>query len=220
VLVTGHPTSLASPVANWESLAASGPTISVRGWAWDPDSPLRALPVHAYVDGTAVPITAGDSRPDVGAAFPGIGDQHGFSWSGTVSPGTHNVCLYAIDLVEAVRNTGLGCRSVATQVALPVANWEGLSASGSTVSVWGWALDRDDPDAAVPVHVYVDGRVAMTSANSSRPDVAAAFPGTGSTHGFGWSGTVAPGTHSVCLYAIDVELPLTHTELGCRSVTT
>jgi hypothetical protein len=206
------------PVANWESLSVSGPTVSVAGWAFDPDAGTAATSVHLYVDGQGTALTANGSRPDVGAAFPGAGDDHGFSWSGTLSAGRHTVCLYAIDPDMPWRNTPLGCRAVAVQITPPLANWEALSASGSTVTVSGWAFDPDAPLTATSVHVYVDGEGTAVTANGSRPDVGAAFPGTGNSHGFSWSGSMAPGRHSVCVFAIDVDQPWRNTALGCRII--
>jgi uncharacterized membrane protein len=207
------------PKANWEVLSASGSTVTVAGWALDLDAPTASVAVHVYVDGRGAAVTANASRPDVGAAFRGAGSAHGFSHSRTVSPGVHSVCLYAIDVGNSARNTPVGCRSIAVRAALPKANWEALSASGSTVTVAGWALDPDAPTASVPVHVYVDGRVAAVTANASRPDVGAAFPGAGNGHGWSWSTSVRSGVHTVCVYAIDVDNRWRNTPLGCRSVT-
>jgi hypothetical protein len=154
----------------------------------------------------------------VGRVFPEAGSQHGFSGSIPVAPGEHRVCVYAIDADLPFRNANLGCRTVSTQLALPMGNWEGLSASGESITVTGWAFDPDDGGRSVPVHVYVDGSGSVVAADQSRPDVGAAFPAAGSAHGFVWSGSVAPGVHRVCLYAIDVDLPWRNTGLGCRSV--
>lgn len=207
------------PKGNFEVLSASGSTLTVAGWAFDPDAPTTASQVHVYVDSRATAVTADTARADVGAAF-GVGSSHGFNWSGTVAPGAHSVCVYAIDLDQSWRNTPLGCRSISTQVALPSANWEVLSAVGSSVTVAGWAVDTDSPTGAVPVHVYVDGQGTAISANGSRPDVGAVFAGAGNSHGFSWTGTVAPGVHKVCAYAIDPEFPFRNSALGCRSITT
>ncbi|QNG36020.1 hypothetical protein F1C76_04960 [Geodermatophilaceae bacterium NBWT11] len=212
-------TQMALPLASWDSLAASAGTVSVRGWALDPDQPLVAGQVHVYVDGRGTALVADGSRPDVGAVFPGSGSAHGFSFSTQVAPGTHSVCVYAIDVDTPSRNTSLGCRSITTQMALPLASWDSLAASAGTVSVRGWALDPDQPLVAGQVHVYVDGRGTALVADGSRPDVGAVFPGSGSAHGFSFSTQVAPGTHSVCVYAIDVDTPSRNTSLGCRSIT-
>jgi hypothetical protein len=210
----------AKPVGNWETLSANGPTITVGGWALDQDAPTTSIPVHVYVDGGGTAITANQSRPDVGAAFPGAGNAHGFTFSKAVAPGTHTVCVYAIDPAVSSSNTPLGCRSIATQVTLPRANWEGLTATGDTLSVVGWAYDPDSASSASAVHVYVDGRGTALTANGSRPDVGSAFPGVGNNHGFSWSGTVAAGTHQVCVYAIDSEMTYRNTALGCRTINT
>jgi hypothetical protein len=211
-------TQMALPAANWDSLSASGATITVSGWTFDPDDGGKAVPVHVYVDGQNNVITAGQSRVDVGAAFPGVGNSHGFSWSTTVSPGEHLVCAYAIDVDMPWRNTALGCRTISTQMALPRANWDSVTVSGSTVSVSGWAFDPDDSHASVPVHVYLDGQgMPVVTADAARPDVGVAF-GVGDDHGFSWSKTVASGEHRVCLYAIDVDQPWRNTPLGCQTV--
>jgi hypothetical protein len=84
----------------------------VSGWAFDPDDAAATVKVHVYVDGAGVAVAADGSRPDVGAAFPGAGSGHGFSHSVPVAPGVRTVCVYAIDVEQPWRNTGLGCRSV------------------------------------------------------------------------------------------------------------
>ncbi|WP_197058418.1 zinc-dependent metalloprotease family protein, partial [Modestobacter caceresii] len=123
------------PVASWDGLSASGSTLSVSGWAFDPDQPTVSGQVHVYVDGQGRSLTADGARPDVGKAYPGVGDAHGFSTSTTVAPGAHRVCVFAIDVDDPGQNTLLGCRSITTQQTLPVGSWDGLSASGATVSV-------------------------------------------------------------------------------------
>ncbi|WP_299952310.1 reprolysin-like metallopeptidase [uncultured Modestobacter sp.] len=210
----------ALPVANWDALSVSGSTLSVRGWAFDPDQPLVSGAVHVYVDGRGASLSASGTRTDVGRVFPGVGDAHGFSFSTTVAPGAHRVCVFAVDVDLPSKNTSLGCRSITRQQALPVAYWDALSASGSTLSVRGWAFDPDQPLVSGAVHVYVDGRGASLSASGTRTDVGRAFPGVGDAHGFSFSRTVAPGPHRVCVFAIDVDLPSGNTSLGCRSITT
>jgi hypothetical protein len=73
-----------------------------------------STPVHVYVDGKGVAVTADGSRPDIGRAFSGAGAAHGFSYSVSVAPGTHQVCVFAIDVDVSSRNTLLGCRSITT----------------------------------------------------------------------------------------------------------
>src|SRR5690606_11673673 len=82
-------------------------------------------------------------RPDVGRAFPGIGDHHGFDVRvATARRGRQQVCAYAID-VGPGSNRLLGCRSVTVSEpgpqCLPAAtSWfrrDGVLASG-TAAIW------------------------------------------------------------------------------------
>ena len=48
------------PMGALDEAARSGSTLTVRGWAFDPDQPTAASQVHVYVDGVAVAVlTAG-----------------------------------------------------------------------------------------------------------------------------------------------------------------
>lgn len=131
--------------------ASGGPgTIRVRGWAYDLDAGTRPVRVHVYVGGEAgsgaTGVDAGPAqlyRPDVGRAFPGIGDHHGFDVRvATARRGRQQVCAYAID-VGPGSNRLLGCRSVTVSEpgpqCLPAAtSWfrrDGVLASG-TAAIW------------------------------------------------------------------------------------
>ena len=140
--------------------------------------------------------------------------------SGVLPERTRSAFRTLVVLLLTCVFAGLGAGAAAgAGGTLPLAHWDALSASGSTITVAGWALDRDVPKAAVQVHVYVDGRGVALTADRSRPDVDAAFPGAGSAHGFSLARTAATGVHRVCVYAIDVDDQSRNTPLGCRSVT-
>ncbi len=66
-----------------------------------------------YVDGAGRMVgTAGTNRPDVGAAFNGWGNAHGYDLTVTgVAPGSHQVCTYGLSVLGGA-NATLGCRSV------------------------------------------------------------------------------------------------------------
>ncbi|WP_169166622.1 S1 family peptidase [Cellulomonas taurus] len=205
--------SNAAPIGNVDAVSASGNALRVSGWALDPDT-SDSIPVHVYIDGTfGGAVTATGTRPDVERAY-GKGAAHGFNWSSTVAYGSHQVCVYAIDSAGGP-NPSLGCRTVSVTNAAPIGNVDAVSTSGSRLTVSGWALDPDTADS-IPVHVYVDGKAVLAlAANRARPDVDRAY-GKGAAHGFVASATVAPGSHRVCVYAIDSAggaNPL----LGCRT---
>jgi hypothetical protein len=94
-----------------------------------------------------------------------------------------------------------------------------VASAGIGARVQGWAYDPDT-SSSIPVHVYVDGTFAgVLDANRSRPDVAAAIPGVGPSHGFDGSFVIGAGSHQVCGYAINVgAYGFTNPLVGCRSV--
>ncbi len=102
-------------------------TIRIAGWAFDPDAKTSPVTIHAYVGGEAGQAgaeghnlgAAGGYRPDVGSAYPGVGDNHGFDFTFETSKvGSLPVCVYAIN-IGAGGNVLLGCRTVAVAARRP-----------------------------------------------------------------------------------------------------
>jgi hypothetical protein len=224
--VTVKPASAANPVGQLDPVSTSGTTVTATGWTFDPDVPTATVTVHVYVDGAVVAaVQANGARPEIGTKYPQAGAAHGFSWSGTVAGGAHQVCVFAINQKIGSANPRLGCQAVTVippspAASNPVGRLDGATVSGTTASVGGWAFDPDVPTAPVTVHVYVDGRVVgAATANGARPDVGRVYATAGAAHGFTWSGTVPVGTHQVCTYAINQGAGTTNPKLGCRTVT-
>ncbi|MCD9623583.1 glycoside hydrolase family 43 protein [Rhabdothermincola salaria] len=203
-----------SPVGSLDVVSGGPGSVRVAGWAVDPDT-AASIDVHVYVDGRGYPLRADRSRSDVGAAFPGYGSAHGFSVSVPASGGSHQVCAYAIN-VGSGGNSLLGCRTVVVPSGSPFGSLDVVSAGPGSVRVAGWALDPDTA-ASIPVHVYVGGRGTALTADRTRSDVGAAYPGYGSAHGFSRTLSASPGAQRVCAYAINVGRGST-TLLGCRTV--
>jgi len=195
------------PRGHLDEVTASGATVRVHGWALDPDV-TDPIEVHVYADGRGVPtvIRADGSRPDVGAAFPGSRDNHGFDGSMTLAPGRHSVCAYAINVHggDGV-NPSLGCRDVTVPPnTVPFATVDAVWSMPGVAALSGWGWDPDVPTTPIGMHFYVDGRFAgVLTASESRPDVAAAKPGAGDAHGYTAYLAVGPGRHTVCVYALD-----------------
>ena len=57
-------------------------------------------------------VVADEDWPDVGTYYPYAGSAHGFSWSGTLEPGSHLVCVYAINEGNGTTNPRIGCQTV------------------------------------------------------------------------------------------------------------
>ena len=185
----------------------------VAGWAIDPDvsAPIQ---VHIYVDGAIAGVTTADgARPDLGAAWPGYGNNHGFDTVVPISGGPHTVCAWGISVANGA-NGLLACRAVQNT---PVGGIDIAQRAGGPIRVAGWAIDPAST-ASLPVHVYVDGvGTTITTANITRTDLAQFYPGYGTAHGFDVSVPVTNGDHTVCLYAINAA----NTEvgvIGCRAI--
>jgi hypothetical protein len=177
--------------------------VDVGGWAIDPDNDTGPTAVHVYIDNAGFALRADGSRPDVGAVFPLAGPNHGYGATLPAAPGAHNVCAYAINAGIAGPNRLIGCRQVTVRDASPFGYLDVATGVSGGVAVGGWAID---PDTASPiqVHVYVDASGVALTADGSRPDVAAAYPGFGSAHGYAGVIPATPGTHRVCAYGINV----------------
>lgn len=120
-----------------------GGRVHVTGWAIDPDAPTTPVTVHVYVGGPAGtpdaqgidvgPATA--SRPDVAAAYPGTGSNHGIDATfSTGKTGEQNVCLHAID-IGGTQNVLLGCRTVTIGSPTPAYSFSGIVTTSSAVAV-------------------------------------------------------------------------------------
>ncbi|MDQ1485882.1 MAG: hypothetical protein QOJ62_1575, partial [Actinomycetota bacterium] len=223
VTVPGVAAVLVGPAANpvgFLDVVQGGPTaVHVAGWTIDPET-TNPISVAVYVDTTFMGfITANTSRPDVGAVHPGYGAAHGFDRIlGGVVPGNHRVCVYAMNIGNGTTNPTLGCATVRVPTGNPIGHLDTVSPTPGGIVTWGWALDPDTA-APIPVHVYVDGRLAaVLAANQPRADVARALPVYGYLHGYAAAITMAGGHHVVCEYALNVGAGSANTALGCRSV--
>jgi SpoIID/LytB domain protein len=95
------------PIGSLDVVSVAGGGIQVAGWALDPNTP-DPIDVHVYVGATGTPVTADVPRPDIAAAVPGAGPDHGFAATVAGASGAR-VCVYAIN-VDKGANTLLGCR--------------------------------------------------------------------------------------------------------------
>ena len=191
-------------------------TLAIAGWAIDPDV-ATPIELHVYLDGTfARSVRADVPRPDVGAALGGYGGSHGYSTTVPAAGGAHTVCVYGIN--EGLGGNALiGCRTAQVPGGAPIGSLDVVSGGVGRVAVAGWTID---PDVAAPidVHVYVDGVGTPMRADTVRADLASALGPYGGAHGFVAEVAAAPGSHEVCVYAIDTK-PGINALLGCRRVT-
>jgi hypothetical protein len=203
----------ASPLGHVDRWRQSPEGFAITGWTADRSSPLSPLALHLYVDGVAHTFVHADlPRPDVGAAYPAFGDDHGYDFTVRLGGGVHHLCLYAIN-VGGGRNSRLGCEVVRI-VDSPIGRIDRVYVDPAGVHVSGWALD---PDTAEPVVVRVaaDGATSTIVASAPRPDVGARFPDYGSSHGF--EALIDTPPTRLCIDLTNLG-PGTDSSLGCPTV--
>ncbi|MEP7794735.1 hypothetical protein ABKW26_12995, partial [Sanguibacter sp. 25GB23B1] len=131
--------------------------------------------------------------------------------------GTHNVCIYAINNVTG-HNPLIGCRTITVVNATPIGAIDVARASGpDTIQLRGWVLDPDTTDP-IDIHVYVGSTVTPVRAELPRPDVDTYYA-KGADHGYDITIPTKPGTHNVCIYAIN-NVTGHNPLIGCRTITT
>ncbi|MFC4222936.1 hypothetical protein [Lysinibacter cavernae] len=210
-------TASGPPTGNFEAITPVPGGAIVKGWALDPDT-VDPIDLHLYVDGNwGGVVKANTSRPDVGRAYPGYGNNHGFESTRTLSGGQHQVCVFGIN-VGGGSNQLLGCKTVNVPGGDPFGNYESATANGANATVNGWVID---PDVVAPieVHAYVNGGWGgRFVANQNRNDVGRAYPAYGPAHGFSANIALKPGRNEICLYSINVGSGTTNPLMGCRVV--
>jgi hypothetical protein len=73
--------------------------IHIWGWTADLDAPRTALTVRITIDGSLADTRAAElARPDVGAALPHFGAQHGYDVVLPASAAGHTVCVTAVSV--------------------------------------------------------------------------------------------------------------------------
>jgi hypothetical protein len=214
----GNPQTPLVPFGWLDSVTAVGSQVTTAGWAMDghTSSPIRVL---ISVDGGAgASSPASIAYPTLGASFPGAGDNHGFSYTAAMSPGTHTVCVTAVNDVNGT-SRGIGCKSITVASTNTPIGWlDRVSMVGTTATAAGWAID---PDTASPISVTmsVDGVVTgqPVAASNAYPTLGTSYPGFGDNHGFSVSSILTVGKHTVCVTALN-NVPGIDRVVGCKAV--
>lgn len=206
-----------TPFGRLDVAAQSGTSITVNGWAIDPDT-RSSIKVDVYLDGHGRRLTANAIRTDVARVYPRFGDHHGYSTQyPAIAAGKHTLCAYAIDYGLGTTNPTLGCRTI-TVTYDPFGSISTATQFPGGFTATGWAIDRDKPRPALAVRLSVDGKLTSAIANLSRPDVAKRYPTAGAAHGFSITAHAAEGAHHVCLLATNIGLGA-NASVACRTVT-
>ena len=186
-----------------DSITVSGSTATVRGWTFDRRT---TAPIDVAVEvngGGRVTATAGRSRPDVDAVYPGAGANHGFLVDVTIPEGASTVCVGGLEASYGAF-TPLGCVGASRPLVSPVGALSTVARvpNGMRVAGWGAEQQRAGP---IEVVVSVDGSgVSRVTADRDDASAAAASGVVGSAHGFDVTVPATAGTHTFCATAINV----------------
>ncbi|QJU54424.1 hypothetical protein SCB71_14890 [Herbiconiux sp. KACC 21604] len=207
------------PVGSFDTAYRGEAGINVTGWAIDPDT-TDPIDVVFYVNNRWTSATRADkSRTDVGQVFPGYGAAHAFSATVPVTPGTNQVCAYAVNTPASNDNPLIGCHTINMPPGQPVGSLDTASGVPRGIQVSGWALD---PDTKGPIDVvfYVDNVwTSATRASGARSDIARLYPSWGPNHAFTATVPAIPGSHRICGYAVNTPSSNDNPLIGCHTVT-
>lgn len=106
-------TPTGKPVGTVDRFSKRRGRVRVQGWAIDPNR-TKAAKVRVRIDGEVVGSRrARKVRTDVGAANPGYGSRHGYSFWVNAPKGRHEVCVEVLD-VGPLKGppVQLGCKSI------------------------------------------------------------------------------------------------------------
>lgn len=211
-------TRSSAPVGNLEQVRPVLGGVQVSGWTLDPDTYAPGA-VEVHVDGrTVARLEASQPRPDVGAAYPAWGPNHGFAGQVSMPPGVHEVCVRAVDMGAGESGTLLGCRQLLVLGASPTGALTAVANDFGRVTVTGWALDGDST-APLEVRVSVDGTdIGSGVADLAQSPVSSLVPSRSAGYSFTVPSSAGGGLRDVCAHAVDGGTGST-TQLGCRSIT-
>ncbi|WIB65314.1 hypothetical protein [Curtobacterium sp. MCBD17_040] len=102
-----------SPQGAFDTATSAHASVTVSGWAFDPDDTSQPVPVRVSVGGAATPapLSAAAPRADVDRAK-SITGNHGYTGTVTTTKtGKQQVCVTAINFSHG-SDTNLGCKSV------------------------------------------------------------------------------------------------------------
>jgi hypothetical protein len=188
---------LEAPFGGFDGVNDVGGAIRVVGWAIDQNR-RDGVEARIFVDQRPMVTTMADlDRPDVGAAYPYYGPNHGFDITIDCEPGRHVVCVLAYDQGSSATSF-IAFNTV--EVSGPLGNVDGIVAVPGGVRVDGWVIDPRQPQQPAVVRLSIDGvAVVQAPTGVDRPDVVAGNPSFNPVPGYQATVPTSPGAHQVCL---------------------
>jgi len=209
--------TLSAPIGSLDVMVDSGGSIHVSGWAFDPQT-RDPIIVKVGSEGVVHDVPANLNRPDIAAAYPFYGPNHGFDHTfGYLEPGLHGICVWVKNQAGRGDDRLLGCKNLVVGSPDPIGSLDNVSSPGPRrIAVQGWGFDPNSGGSAEAV-ITINGQFARrVVADSNRPDVGAAYGRTAAA-GFDQTLDVVPGNHQVCVSIVNVAWG-NDADLGCRGV--
>jgi hypothetical protein len=155
---------------------------------------------------------ANTSRPDVGAAYPEYGNNHGYSvFIADTTAGTRAVTTFGINTGPGTTNPQLGAGNVSVTVNPSGAIVGTPTQEFGGMRVRGWAVDPSTASAIdVQIRRYTSPSVFTVvhtvTANAASPSVGSGWSAWGANHGFDVviPGVTVAGTTKICAVGVNV----------------
>ncbi|MDH4144529.1 MAG: L,D-transpeptidase [Acidimicrobiia bacterium] len=129
-----------APFGYLDTAGVNSSDMRIAGWAADPDTSAPTEIVVQIGDAWYGPYRADAERPDVAAAFPGIGANHGFDLRFPMPARNERVCVYAQNLGEGSAPLLMDCRRM---VAVPAGSGEGRRIVYDNLGQRLWLIGSD-----------------------------------------------------------------------------
>ena len=206
----------ASPQGEVKEVWGGVNSISMWGWAVDPDLVSSSTDIHVSIDSSWAVLTANQPYPGLESKFPESPSNHGFGGAVQAPPGDHEVCIFAVNKGLGA-NTVLKCSTVTVFDGSPVGQIKELYPVVGGVSLWGWAADTDALGVAADINVRIDGSawyVYKADQNYAPPS---SVRGAKPNLGFGATIPLSVGSHEVCVIGANIGGG-SNVLLGCRTI--
>lgn len=128
----GGPTG--NPQGALQAATGAANSVTVSGWAVDPDAPTATLNVRVHGPGWSQLIVANGQNAGSQAVFPGAGTNHGFAQTLTTSIGSQSVCADAENVGLGI-DVNLGCTTITVPTALTVGRIQGTDRYNTAVQI-------------------------------------------------------------------------------------
>ena len=174
--------------------------LQVRATANDIDA-TAPLTIALTIDGTRKDITA-NATGGIDVFLP-------------LTAGSHTVCATAVNVGQG-SDTSLGCRTATAIDHRPVGNVDSVVPQSDGARLLGWATDPDSSET-VAVRILADGAATTVSADTAAIAALTTTGTTAASTGFDVLVPLAPGSHSICVIAVNIGAGA-DTDLGCSTV--